>query len=84
MSSVDCGEGQGQGQTPRAMSMATATATATATAVAVAEGDDLPFAVGLVDRTGVYIDRRKERRREWKGRDVLSAEGRKGRTPRRL
>lgn len=58
MSSVDCGEGQGQGQTPRAMSMATATA------VAVAEGDDLPFAVGLVDRTGVYIDRRKERRRE--------------------
>lgn len=78
MSSVDCGEGQGQGQTPRAMSMATATA------VAVAEGDGLPFAVGLVDRTGVYIDRRKERRREWKGRDVLSAEGRKGRTPRRL
>lgn len=78
MSSVDCGEGQGQGQTPRAMSMATATA------VAVAEGDDLPFAVGLVDRTGVYIDRRKERRGEWKGRDVLSAEGRKGRTPRRL
>lgn len=78
MSSVDCGEGQGQGQTPRAMSMATATA------VAVAEGDNLPFAVGLVDRTGVYIDRRKERRREWKGRDVLSAEGRKGRTPRRL
>lgn len=78
MSSVDCGEGQGQEQTPRAMSMATATA------VAVAEGDDLPFAVGLVDRTGVYIDRRKERRREWKGRDVLSAEGRKGRTPRRL
>lgn len=78
MSSVDCGEGQGQGQTPRAMSMATATAEA------VAEGDDLPFAVGLVDRTGVYIDRRKERRREWKGRDVLSAEGRKGRTPRRL
>lgn len=82
MSSVDCGEGQGQGQTPRAMSMAMATATATA--VAVAEGDDLTFAVGLVDRTGVYIDRRKERRREWKGRDVLSAEGRKGRTPRRL
>lgn len=82
MSSVDCGEGQGQGQTPRAMSMAMATATATA--VAVAEGDDLPFAVWLVDRTGVYIDRRKERRREWKGRDVLSAEGRKGRTPRRL
>lgn len=80
MSSVDCGEGQGQGQTPRAMSMAMATATA----VAVAEGDDLPFAIGLVDRTGVYIDRRKERRREWKGRDVLSAEGRKGRTPRRL
>lgn len=82
MSSVDCGEGQGQGQTPRAMSMAMAMATATA--VAVAEGNDLPFAVGLVDRTGVYIDRRKERRREWKGRDVLSAEGRKGRTPRRL